>query len=129
MTCCHLQMGAIIGAGIAAPIVVFRNRAAGLTMQQQLPRILRALRNTAGITTGIFCASRAPNELSSPRNCWKHCTSQTRSHCSQCDAWFALVYKDIHHLLPAATCIAAPSHSCSARALRYVLPNAAVTSA
>ena len=52
-------MGAVIGVGIVAPIAVFRNRAAGLTLQAQLPRIMRAVRNTSVITTGIIRASTA----------------------------------------------------------------------
>jgi len=55
--CPTSQMGSVIGVGIVVPIVVYRNRAAGLTLQTQLPRVMRAVQNTSLITTGIIRAS------------------------------------------------------------------------
>ena len=55
--CFDVQMGAVIGLGIVAPIAVFRHRAAGLTLQAQLPRIMLALRNSAGVGTAAVCAT------------------------------------------------------------------------
>ncbi len=55
--CTTLQMGSVIGVGIVVPIVVYRNRAAGLTLQAQLPRVMRAVQGTLLITTGIIRAS------------------------------------------------------------------------